>query len=244
MNRWAQVFECYLLCLQANFLQSRLLGILAFYNTVLLTNTDLEEKKLALESLTKLMQIMGPKYITTVRVKIMGILRLCLRFQDKGFPELTCDAWESFVRNVKLSNLGPMLSQIVVTLLPYLNKLPARVTQIFHFLIVENKASLQDFFHEIYFLPDIPELRRVSAVLRSCSGKSSRNVDLQAELRQSLKGVANESADVQKHALTKLKQLLHDNQVRDLSEINRGGGNFKFGFGNEVTHPYNGSEIC
>ena len=35
-------------------------------------------------------------------------------------------------------------------------------------------------------------------------------------------------------------------QLRDLSEISRGegGGNFKFGFGNEVTHPCNGSEIC
>ena len=34
--------------------------------------------------------------------------------------------------------------------------------------------------------------------------------------------------------------------LRDLSEISRGegGGNFKFGFGNEVTHPCNGSEIC
>ena len=24
----------------------------------------------------------------------------------------------------------------------------------------------------------------------------------------------------------------------------KGGGNFNFGFGNEVTHPCNGSEIC
>ena len=36
--------------------------------------------------------------------------------------------------------------------------------------------------------------------------------------------------------------------VLGTSEISRGrgggGGNFKFGFGNEVTHPYNGSEIC
>ena len=36
--------------------------------------------------------------------------------------------------------------------------------------------------------------------------------------------------------------------VRDLSEISgggggSGGGNFKFGFGNEVTHPSNGREI-
>ena len=37
-------------------------------------------------------------------------------------------------------------------------------------------------------------------------------------------------------------------ELRDLSEISSGGGggggNFKFGFGNEVTHPCNGSEIC
>jgi len=36
--------------------------------------------------------------------------------------------------------------------------------------------------------------------------------------------------------------------VRELSEISRWGGrvggNLKFGFGNEVTHPCNGSEIC
>ena len=32
---------------------------------------------------------------------------------------------------------------------------------------------------------------------------------------------------------------------KDLSEISRGEGgeNFEFGFGNEVTHPCNGSEI-
>ena len=36
--------------------------------------------------------------------------------------------------------------------------------------------------------------------------------------------------------------------LRDLLEISRGegggGGNFKVGFGNEVTHPCNESEIC
>ena len=37
--------------------------------------------------------------------------------------------------------------------------------------------------------------------------------------------------------------------IRYLSEISReggggGGGDFKFGFGNEVTYPCNGSEIC
>ena len=40
--------------------------------------------------------------------------------------------------------------------------------------------------------------------------------------------------------------LLNIVLLRDLSENSRGkgGGNFKFGFGNEVTHPGNESEIC
>ena len=40
--------------------------------------------------------------------------------------------------------------------------------------------------------------------------------------------------------------LLNIVLLRDLSENSRGkgGGNFKFGFGNEVTHPANESEIC
>ena len=42
---------------------------------------------------------------------------------------------------------------------------------------------------------------------------------------------------------------MSDLLIRDLSEISRGeglggGGNLKFGFGNEVPHPCNGSEIC
>ena len=44
-----------------------------------------------------------------------------------------------------------------------------------------------------------------------------------------------------------MKKQIKDkkNRIRDLSEISRGEGggvgNFKFGFGNEVTHPCNGS---
>ena len=44
-----------------------------------------------------------------------------------------------------------------------------------------------------------------------------------------------------------MKKQIKDlkNRIRDLSEISRGrgreGGNFKFGFGNYVTHPCNGS---
>ena len=48
-------------------------------------------------------------------------------------------------------------------------------------------------------------------------------------------------AQLEKEIKLHLKEL----SISDLSEISRGkrGGNFKLGFGNEVTHPWNGSEI-
>jgi len=146
-------------------------------------------------------------------MQVMGILRLGLRFKDTGFPELSCDAWECFVRNIELSSLGPMLSELIVTLLPYLANLPSRVAQIYHYLIIENKATLNEYFHEIYFLPDAPELKKINAVLRTASGINSRKMTLKTQFKRALKGVSHENLDVRRHALSKLKQLLHDNQV-------------------------------
>ena len=40
-----------------------------------------------------------------------------------------------------------------------------------------------------------------------------------------------------------LSEILDKGLVRN-KQGGRGGGNFKFGFGNEVTHPCTGSEIC
>jgi serine/threonine-protein kinase ATR len=59
-----------------------------------------------------------------------------------------------------------MLSQIVVTLIPLLNKLPSQVANIFNYLIVENQPDLKQHYHELYFMPDIPELADVNAVLK------------------------------------------------------------------------------
>jgi serine/threonine-protein kinase ATR len=77
-----------------------------------------EEKHLALGSLVKLMEFMGAKYITVVRVKIMAILKLALQFESKDLGDLCCEAWDCFVRCLDVTSLGLMLGHIVVTLIP------------------------------------------------------------------------------------------------------------------------------
>ena len=42
--------------------------------------------------------------------------------------------------SVDISSLGPLLSEIIVTLTPFMDKFPSIVSDVFHYLIVENES--------------------------------------------------------------------------------------------------------
>ncbi|XP_032120246.1 serine/threonine-protein kinase ATR isoform X2 [Sapajus apella] len=152
--------------LMADYLQPKLLGILAFFNMQLLSSSvGIEDKKMALKSLMSLMKLMGPKHVSSVRVKMMTTLRTGLRFKD-DFPELCC------------------------------------------------RDAVQDFLHEIYFLPDHPELKKIKAVLQEYRKETSESSDLQTTLQLSMKAIQHENVDVRIHALTSLKETLYKNQEK------------------------------
>ncbi|XP_058044288.1 serine/threonine-protein kinase ATR isoform X2 [Ahaetulla prasina] len=196
----------------ADYLQPKLLGILAFFNMQLLSSSiGIEDKKMALNSLMALMKLMGPKHITAVRVKMMTTLRTGLRYKE-DFPQLCCKAWDCFVRCLDQSHLGSLLSHVIVALLPLIHIQQKETAAIFHFLIVENRDAVQDFLHEIYFLPDHPELKEIQIVLQEYRKETSRSTDLQTVLQLSMKAIQHENVDVRIHALTSLKETLYKNQ--------------------------------
>ncbi|XP_062988227.1 serine/threonine-protein kinase ATR [Elgaria multicarinata webbii] len=198
----------------ADYLQPKLLGILAFFNMQLLSSSiGIEDKKMALNSLMALMKLMGPKHISAVRVKMMTTLRTGLRYKEDS-PELCCKAWDCFVRCLDQSHLGSLLSHVIVALLPLIHIQPKETAAVFHFLIVENRDAVQDFLHEIYFLPDHPELKEIQIVLQEYRKETSRSTDLQTTLQLSMKAIQHENVDVRIHALTSLKETLYKNQEK------------------------------
>ncbi|XP_042521644.1 serine/threonine-protein kinase ATR [Dipodomys spectabilis] len=200
--------------LMADYLQPKLLGILAFFNMQLLSSSvGIEDKKMALSSLMSLMKLMGPKHVSSVRVKMMTTLRTGLRFKD-NFPELCCRAWDCFVRCLDHAYLGSLLSHVIVALLPLIHIQPKETAAIFHYLIIDNRDAVQDFLHEIYFLPDHPELQKIKAVLQEYRKETSESTDLQTSLQLSMKAVQHENVDVRIHALTSLKETLYKNQEK------------------------------
>ncbi|MCJ8745312.1 hypothetical protein PDJAM_G00128940 [Pangasius djambal] len=200
--------------IMADYLQPKLLGILAFFNMQLLSSSagEKEKKKMALNSLMALMKLMGSKHISSVRVKMMTTLRTGLRYKE-DFPQLCCRTWDCFVHCLDPSYLGPLLSHVIVALLPLISVQPEETAVIMHYLIVENRQEVEDFLHEIYFLPDHPELKDVHKVLQDYRKQTSKSSDLQAALQLSMRAIQHENVDVRIHALTSLKEMLYKNQA-------------------------------
>ncbi|RVE57450.1 hypothetical protein OJAV_G00216500 [Oryzias javanicus] len=197
----------------ADYLQPKLLGILAFFNMQLLSSSagEKDRKKLALTSVMALMRLMGSKHISSVRVKMMTTLRTGLRYKE-DFPLLCCQTWDCFVRSVEPSHLGPLLSHVIVALLPLIPPQPKETGAIIRFLILENREEVQDYLHEIYFLPDHPELKDIHTALQDYKKLTTRSSDLAAALQLSMRAVQHENVDVRIHALTSLRDMMHSNQ--------------------------------
>ncbi|KAF6726268.1 Serine/threonine-protein kinase ATR [Oryzias melastigma] len=204
----------------ADYLQPKLLGILAFFNMQLLSSSagEKDRKKLALTSVMALMRLMGSKHISTVRVKMMTTLRTGLRYKE-DFPLLCCQTWDCFVRSVEPSHLGPLLSHVIVALLPLIPPQPKETGAIIRFLILENREEVQDYLHEIYFLPDHPELKDIHTALQNYKKLTTSSSDLAAALQLSMRAVQHENVDVRIHALTSLRDMMHSNQEWLLRQV-------------------------
>jgi serine/threonine-protein kinase ATR len=191
----------------ANYLHPRLHGVIAYFNFVLLRvngSDGILKAKLAINSLVELMKLMGRKYITLVKMKVIGMLRHCLSFKDDTVVECTLSAWKCFMESVETESLGPLLGQIVVALCPFVEKYAEQVSAMFEFFIIENRDALLPYFSDIYLVPEHPALKNVRDVL--CASNMVKK-SLQERVRRILKGVRHERSDVRRDALKALYKL-------------------------------------
>ncbi|KAL6048043.1 Serine/threonine-protein kinase ATR [Balamuthia mandrillaris] len=163
------------------------------------------KKANALQSLEVLIQLIGP-HVNPFHPKVMATLKLVLRYPQ--LAQQACKVWNTFITGLDISQVGPILNQIVVDLLPYL-QLPECMPQVqalLRYLIVEHKPSLKPYFKEIPFLPNVPALAEICEVLES-EQKVSEG-DWRAQLRHMIEGLSHESEDVRLLALDKVYHLL------------------------------------
>ncbi|KAK8760866.1 hypothetical protein V5799_027868 [Amblyomma americanum] len=195
----------------AEFLQPRLLGFLTFFDLQLVNKSVPDDKKKeALRSLECVLRLMGQRHVTALRMKLMATLKLALRLNHGEFPSINTGLWSTFIHNLEPASTGPLLSQIVATLLPLLKLDPEGATSIFNFLFIDNREHHISFFHDLHFISELPELEHVQHTVATPENKGENN--LSTILGRCLNGIAHENLDVRVLALGKLKKVLSANQ--------------------------------
>jgi hypothetical protein len=210
-----------------------LAALIHFDMCLLKSSINLKEKCQVLESLNVLIATLGPQVITKVRYKIMTTLKLAMQ-QCSKLSELNCKLWDTFLKNVEKSALGPILNQVSVNLLQLLDVQPYNISKIFEYLIIQNKEHLSSYFNELYFIPEHVSLQQVNQTLKkyidikyileqntstfTSSMSSSAVSDTSAAhikalvnlIKHYLKGALHENADLRVKALEKLYSLLKE----------------------------------
>ncbi|XP_050524661.1 serine/threonine-protein kinase ATR isoform X2 [Daktulosphaira vitifoliae] len=136
----------------AEFLSSRFLGLLMILESKLVKNSPDSIKENILLSLGDIFKLMGKRYVTPARFKILAMLRSAISLKNNTFVYLGLKAWDAFIHYVNIDALGPMLSTIFVSILPLLDIYPNKVANMFYFLIKENEHHFKQHIAELYFV--------------------------------------------------------------------------------------------
>ncbi|EFA75155.1 protein kinase [Heterostelium album PN500] len=192
------------------FLMKDFLGTMNHFNSIM-TNKQkpLAEKENMMGAVRSLLELLGGA-VNRFRPKIMAFLKLAV---NTPLEAMSIDIWLTFVKLLDINSVGPILNQLVVSVLHLVNSYPDRAILILDYLIVEKQAQLHTYFHTIPLLPDYPVLQRIIGVLAKYSGKT----DLKTQITQLIQLFGNESSDVKNITLDRLQKLLREHRL----EINK-----------------------
>lgn len=197
----------------AEFVSNNFLAIMEHIDNLLLpSNANLAEHRSAILGFDQLVDLMARGnsiHLISLRPKIIATLKLALKLPDLQLE--ACSTYRRFLDRLGIENIGPILGQIVVDLLPYIAQesspqLSQLVVEILEWLIVDNRKKLEAHFTDVHFLPDVPSLSRVRKVLDKGS------VGLVDTLEQLTVGLQYESVDVRLMAVKKLMVVLRNHR--------------------------------
>lgn len=150
----------------SDFLNPKFLGVLAYFDHKLVNaKVALSVKRKALTSFPDIMQLMGVKYITPLRFKVLATLRSALSLA-KEFPNLLAEAWGAFIHNIDTISLGPLLTNLAVSLMQQFDYAPQEINKILQYLVLSNENLLSSHISDLFFLEDTKISERVKMVIK------------------------------------------------------------------------------
>ncbi|CAK9833676.1 Serine/threonine-protein kinase atr [Anthophora retusa] len=200
-----------------SYLNLRLHGILVNFDIKLGLKSDEHTQQSALASLAALMRHMGAQYLTPLRYKILATLRTSLGFKRPGFGLLICDAWNAFIHNIAIKELGPLLPTIYVSLISLLKMYREKIIAMLKFLIVKCNEESPDHIAELFFIDDVEVPDEITNIIKARI-LQARPEGFEANLKLWLKRIIHETEEVRIKALRYLQRFLaeHRSQLNEM----------------------------
>lgn len=196
----------------ADFLNPKFLGVLAYFDHKLVnTKVALSVKRKALKSFPDMMQLMGVKYITPLRFKVLATLRSALPLA-KEFPKILAEAWAAFIRNIDNISLGTLLSNLAVSLLQQFEHAPLEINKIFQYLVLRNENLLSSHLSDLFFLEDSEISEKVKVVIKR-HVKRTQPEEFLDKIMWYLEHLNHEIPTIKAYAISHLDKLLKNNRT-------------------------------
>nr|XP_053640480.1 serine/threonine-protein kinase ATR-like [Cherax quadricarinatus] len=198
----------------AEFLAPRLLGILGFLDSKLVSSSTMyKEKRSALWSLGDLLVVMGRQYVSPVSRKVLSSLKTALKLRDEEFYDIGCSAWTNFLYNLDESTVEGLLEEVIVVIMPLVKERPKQMASVLSHILIEI-PSVKPLLKNLPLLPDDEALSHINQVIKDHQLKvicGSKEEVIEA-LTSIHRGLSHESLDVRLSALTRLRLTLQHNQ--------------------------------
>ncbi|XP_068202044.1 serine/threonine-protein kinase ATR [Palaemon carinicauda] len=198
----------------ADYLSPRLLGILGFLDSKLVSSSTMyKEKRSALWSLSDLILVMGKQHISSVAHKVLASLKTSLKLKDEEFYDIGCNAWTNFLYNLDETTLLGLIEEIVILIIPLVKVRPQQMAPVLNDILVEMPV-MQPLLGNLPLFQDHEALRKINhAILEHQTVLISGNTQEVVEALSSvLRGLNHESIDVRLCALSRLRHTLRHNQ--------------------------------
>ncbi|KII70783.1 Serine/threonine-protein kinase atr [Thelohanellus kitauei] len=149
----------------SEFFQSRLLGILAFYNFSLISG-DITFQKNVIKSMQKLIEHAGQAAIDRYRLKIISLLIFATEISSKyNLSHHVLAAWSIFVDMINDKYLGSLMPQIVLNCLPMVTLYEDEVHSVIYKAILENSAKTHSYLSLLHVFCSKPSFKQLWMIL-------------------------------------------------------------------------------
>ncbi|KAJ0177282.1 hypothetical protein K1T71_007291 [Dendrolimus kikuchii] len=196
----------------ADFLNPKFLGVLAYFDHKLVNaKVALSVKRKALKSFPDIMNLMGVKYLTPLRFKVLATLRSALPLA-KEFPTIIAEAWGAFIHNIDAIFLGPLMSNLALSLLQQIEFAPKEINRIFQYLVLNNENLLSSHIPDLFFMEDTKVSEKIKMIIKRHVRRTQPD-GFMDKIKWYLQQLNHDISSVKAFSFTHLDKLLKSNRT-------------------------------